>query len=403
MSRYVLVLGLILVLSVGSCSAQKTFAVMPQQFAFCPQHVDALYCFIPLFGLRNFNNETGAELSFQTEGGLRINTLLGIETSTLPLPSPAAGVAFVFNPKMGTFVASRESFGPILSDRAETLGNHLLHVAFTYQHFGFESLDGLPLNQLLQPKDPFGLLESMTLRVDQFTAFLTYGVTSRIDVSAAFPVRTVHITANGAAFGGSAVPVPDSEAAGSSGISDITLRAKANLWKRESGGLSIAADVRTPTGEPLKFLGSGAIGVKPLLIGSWGKTFHHLYIGPHVNVGYQWNGTSILGGALLGEEGRLPRVFSYAAGTELGVHKRATFTLDFTGQHLFSADRSYVFSPGTSSVAITTNSITLDDASIGAKVNPFGTLLLTGNLGVRLDNGGLRARLIPLVGVSYTF
>ncbi len=55
---------------------------------------------------------------------LQINGLLGIETSTLALPSPAAGVAFVFDPATGTSLPSRESFGPILSDRAETLGNH---------------------------------------------------------------------------------------------------------------------------------------------------------------------------------------------------------------------------------------------------------------------------------------
>jgi hypothetical protein len=400
--RWVVAIPIVLFLF-ATANAQKTYPVTGQQFAFCPEHADALYCFLPLFGLHNVVN-AGFLVSVQGQRLLDLNNLLGTETATLALPSPAAGVSFTFDPAVGTFLPSRESLGPILSDRAETLGAHRLDVAFTYQHFGFESLDGIPLHQLNA-----GLAQSVALRVDEFTTFLTYGLTKRIDVSAAFPVRTVHISGSGFAL--SATPpfpaIPGhSEAAGSSGMSDITLRAKAAIWKTEHGGLGLGLDVRTPTGEPLSFLGSGAFGAKPFLIASWGKSFHHVYLGPHLNVGYQWNGSSLLGGPLLGEEGRLPRVFSYAVGTEVGVIKRATMTLDLIGERLFNADRSsYVFNKviDPTSVVITTRSINMKDGSVGAKVNPWRTLLLTGNLGVRLDRSGLRARLIPLGGVSYTF
>lgn len=387
----------------ATADAQKTYPVTPQQFTFCPQNADALYCFLPLFGLRNAIN-AGISFSLQEAKTLRLNSLLGIESSTLALPSPAAGFTLTFDPTLGTFIPSSESLGPILSDRAETLGARRLYVAFTYQHFGFESLDGIPLHQLNDV-----LARSVTLRVDEFTTFLTYGLTKRIDVSAAFPVRTVRISANGLGFGVSGTtvtgPFPTSEAEGSSGLSDIILRAKATAWKSEHGGIGIGLDVRTPTGEPLNFLGSGAFGAKPFLIGSWGRSFHGVYIGPHLNVGYEWNGKSLLGGPLLGEEGRLPRMLSYAAGTEVGITKRATMTLDLTGERLFNADRSYLFNRFSqpTSVLITTRSINMKDGSVGAKVNPWGTLLLTGNLGFRLDRSGLRARLIPLGGVSYTF
>jgi hypothetical protein len=392
----------ILCLLLGTANAQKTYPVTPQQFEFCPEHADALYCFLPLFGFHQALNE-GIIFSLEESKTLRLNSLLGIETSTLPLPSPAGGVSFIFDPALGTFLPSRESLGPILSDRAETIGAHRLYASFTYQHFGFESLDGVPLHQLNDV-----LARSVALRVDEFTTFLTYGLTKRIDVSAAFPVRTVHIAANGIGFavsGSIVTEIPDSESAGSSGLSDITLRAKATLWQSEHGGVGIGLDVRTPTGQPLNFLGSGAFGAKPFLIGSWGKRFHHVYLGPHVNVGYQWNGSSLLGGPLLGEEGRLPRVLSYAVGTEVGIEKRTTLTLDLIGQTLFNADRSYLFNQfnNPTSVMITTRSINMKDGSVGAKVNPWRTLLLTGNLGVRLDRSGLRARLIPLGGVSYSF
>jgi hypothetical protein len=392
----------ILCLLLGTANAQKTYPVTSQQFAFCPEHADALYCFLPLFGFHQALNQ-GIIFSLEESKTLRLNSLLGIETSTLALPSSAGGVSFVFDPVLGTILPSRESLGPILSDRAETIGAHRLYMGFTYQHFGFESLDGIPLHELNDV-----LARSVALRVDEFTTFLTYGLTKRIDVSAAFPVRTVHIAANGIGFaisGNTVTQVPDSEAAGSSGLSDITLRAKATLWQSEHGGIGIGLDVRTPTGQPLNLLGSGAFGAKPFLIGSWGKRFHHVYLGPHLNVGYQWNGSSLLGGPLLGEEGRLPRVFSYAVGTEVGIEKRTTLTLDLIGQRLFNADRAYVFNQfeGPTSVVITTRSINMKDGSVGAKINPWRTLLLTGNLAVRLDRSGLRARLIPLGGVSYSF
>jgi hypothetical protein len=43
------------------------------------------------------------------------------------------------------------------------------------------------------------------------------------------------------------------------------------------------------------------------------------------------------------------------------------------------------------------------DGAIGAKFRPFRNLIITGNLLVKLDQGGLRSRTIPLAGLSYTF
>jgi len=435
----------ILFLLLGTANAQKTYP--STGFGFCPQHADSLYCFLPLFGLHDYLNfppfpVNGVPLSLppgsvQTNLTLRVDSLLGIETSTRALPSPAAGISLTYDPMLGTFIPSTESLGPILSERAETLGAHRLNLAFIYQHFGFEELDGQPLNSVgeLNAKNLGGLLAtSVALRVDEFTTFITYGLSKRIDVSVAFPIRTVHISATGQSvnpsasfvFNGAQLPCallvaegfsvlsslvtkfpacfsPDSESRGSSGLSDITFRAKATLVQSEHGGLGLGLDVRTPTGQPLNFLGSGAFGARPFLIGSWGMRFHHLYLGPHLNVGYQWNGSSLLGGVLLGEEGRLPHVLSYAVGSEIGITKKATMTLDLVGERLFSADRNYEFSSASDTVLVTTHSINMKDGSVGAKVNPWRTLLLIGNLGVRLDRSGLRARLIPLAGVSYSF
>lgn len=429
--RWLFAISIVLLL-LRTASAQKTYSTS-QSFGFCPQHADSLYCFLPLFGLHDYLNlESFQAYSVQTNLNLRLDSLLGIETSTRPLPSPAAGISLTFDPMLGTFIPSSESLGPILSDRAETIGAHRLNLGFIYQHFGFEELDGQPLNSVgfFNSKSFLGgyFADSIALRVDEFTTFVTYGLTKRIDISAAFPVRTVHISGSGLklnsnldcavlfdiyGIGTQALRtlltsdpgcfLVDHESEEASGLSDITFRAKATLLQSEHGGLGIGLDVRTPTGQPLNFLGSGAFGARPFLIGSWGKRFHRVYLAPHLNVGYQWNGSSLLGGVLLGDEGRLPHVLSYAVGSEVGVTKKATITLDLVGERLFSADRKYDFFGNTNTVVVTTHSINMKDGSVGVKINPWRTLLLTGNLEDRLDRSGLRARLIPLAGASYTF
>jgi len=45
----------------------------------------------------------------------------------------------------------------------------------------------------------------------------------------------------------------------------------------------------------------------------------------------------------------------------------------------------------------------MNDLAVGAKYSLHGNLLLTGNVQFKLDDGGLRTKIVPLVGISYTF
>ena len=63
----------------------------------------------------------------------------------VPLPSPASGFTYKFDSATGTFVRSTNSFGPILSDRAETIGRGRLAFGFSHQFFSFDHLDGVRL------------------------------------------------------------------------------------------------------------------------------------------------------------------------------------------------------------------------------------------------------------------
>jgi hypothetical protein len=98
-----------------------------------------------------------------------------------------------------------------------------------------------------------------------------------------------------------------------------------------------------------------------------------------------------------------------------------TASFDLYGQRLFSSpqltrtrftDKGACLtipctqvSPGTThpDVTGTTADLDLEDASVGVKLRPFGKLVFSGNALIKLNDHGLRARVVPLVGLGYTF
>jgi hypothetical protein len=64
-----------------------------------------------------------------------------------------------------------------------------------------------------------------------------------------------------------------------------------------------------------------------------------------------------------------------------------------------------VYTPGTThpDVAQKIADVNITNASLGLKLRAFSKLVITGNVLLKLDDGGLRSRAVPLVGVSYSF
>src|SRR5438874_12877976 len=58
---------------------------------------------------------------FQTNFS-QFSTALVSQFVTVPLPSPASGFTFQLDPTVGVFQRTTQSFGPILAERAETIG-----------------------------------------------------------------------------------------------------------------------------------------------------------------------------------------------------------------------------------------------------------------------------------------
>jgi hypothetical protein len=202
----------------------------------------------------------------------------------------------------------------------------------------------------------------------------------------------------------------NSQAEEATGIGDVVVAVKATIWKMKHAGFALGGELRLPSGDAQNFLGSGTIGVKPFAAFTYSGR-----VSPHFNVGYQANGNTELVVTSAGNKGGLPNRLIYSGGADWRLTRRLTIAADVLAQRVFQAPEAKIvqnfapfpranpgfqISPTTVSSSGTYNRT---DGSIGLKLKPWGGLLLTGNLLVKLDQGGLRSRIAPLVGASYTF
>ena len=178
---------------------------------------------------------------------------------------------------------------------------------------------------------------------------------------------------------------------------------------RADKGLSVAAalGVRVPTGDEENLQGTGAFGVRPVLMVS----YSHGRFGAHVNGSYQWNGDSTLAGDVLtGEKGSLPAVARFSAGADFGVSKQATFSLDLLGTRSADAVRlspsTYTALDGVTkfpSIDFTAAGTTALDLALGGKFNIAGKLLLDASAVWSLKNTGLRDNFVTVLALEYSF
>ena len=137
---------------------------------------------------------------------VQFGTALASRLVSIPLPSPASGFTYEFDPSLGVFSRTTDSFGPILAERADTIGENRLSVGFAFQRFTFDTIENLDLNSVpaVFTHDGFELRggrddvvttrNAIDARVSQATAFLTYGVTNRLDVSIGVPIINTSLT-----------------------------------------------------------------------------------------------------------------------------------------------------------------------------------------------------------------
>ena len=440
MRLFRLVLAILLFLAVGRANAQPYVLASPVQ------HLATI--FTDLYGPEGLKVDSLATLPGEQPHTAHFNsdfqsncsqfgTALVSQFVSLPLPSPTSGFTYEFDPSLGIFQRTTRSFGPILADRADTLGARRVSLGFAFQRFTFDSIEGLDLNDVPAVfthdnaalrggrEDVVTTSNQIHASVNQSTVYLTMGVTEHFDVSLAVPFITnsleVVSTATIQRLGttnplthfyrqsdGEVGDMRVFEAHGaSSGVGDLMIRMKHTLRKTATSGMAAGLDLRVPSGDAMNLLGTGTAGVQPFAI--WSGTFGQL--SPHVNVSYRWNGSSVLAGnPETGVSGDFPDNFGYAVGAEIGATPRLTMAFDLIGRYTVDAERlqQEVFHAldGHSTfpnIAFTHDSFNSLSGTTGVKAMIADRLLVTGNVLFSLDEHGVRDRVTPLVGVEYSF
>jgi hypothetical protein len=375
-----------------------------------------------------------------------LNRSIATQLSTFPITSSSGGFTFTFDPALGVFNRSTETFGPVFSERPLTSGKGkfsvgVTHTISTYDKFeGNDLRDGemkLYLTHLdtnndhtsLAPWFEGDVIESdlfIELENDTTVLFANYGVTDRFDVGVAIPYLKVDLNARIATgiqrlatgadpfiihqFNDGTTTRDFVESGNAEGVGDVLVRGKYSLVAKPGAGLAAAVDVRLPTGDDEDLLGSGGTQTKVFLIGALRPSRR---FAPRATAGYVFSSG---GSDLIGD---LPNEIDYSAGFDAGLHSRVTLTADFLGRTILDAtrvelqNRVLVNSLRTNPAARietqvttpvpTTGNLNLWLGSVGVKVNPVGRLLLVGNVLFALGNDGLQDEVTPVFGIDYTF
>lgn len=384
----------------------------------------------------HFNNAFQAEFT-------QFNISLASQLAAVPLPSPASGFTYSLDSSLGVMKRSTQSFGPIYTERADTIGKNKFSLGVNYQRFTFDTLEGMGLGSVpavfthdsaptAPPvngrSDVVATMNSIGISVDQATALFSFGILDRLDLSLAVPLvrvdmsvvsdATIHrigTAGSPATHFFSSATTPGSfgttktfaQSGSASGIGDLVVRLKGNAIKSGHAGLALGADVRIPTGDELKLLGSGAAAVKPFLAFSVAAG----RAAPHINLGYAWNGKSVLAGNVLtGEKKSLPNEFVWAVGLDWGVFERMTVAMDVLGRRVIDSPRlqssTFASIDGTTTlpdIKFGTGSFDVVNGSFGLKINAAGKLLFDLNVLFKLNDAGLRDKVTPFVGLEYSF
>jgi hypothetical protein len=367
----------------------------------------------------------------------QFNGALLASLTTFPLGSSSGGFVFEGDPALGDFRPASRSFGPTFAERALTSGRGNFNFGFTFQAARYQSFEGKDLEsdgpkfylQHIDSANPGSfpdpayegdLVEaqvSLDIKTDTTAFLFNYGLTDRWDVGAALPIVHVSLDAgvfarvDRAATGTTPIHVfpgsnPDSSSQTTSGsatgIGDIVLRTKYRVVKGAGGGLAAGLDLRVPSGNEEDLLGLGTTQARFLLIGSteMGR------IGPHFNVSYAVAGDSSL------QDVDIPNEFGYTFGLD-AVAGKATLAFDIIGRTLIDAgrfgDTSRTF-PLLGGGTVTRNEFARRDGNLnqvlgaaGIKFPVMEKLLITANALFSINDAGLKAKFIPVIGFEYVF
>jgi hypothetical protein len=388
----------------------------------------------------HFRSQANAQATLR-----QLNAGIAAQLATFPIGSSSGGFTYTFDETLGVYNRTTQSFGPIFAERPLTLGKNKFALAVNYQHASWDRFEGrdlsggeLPLYLTHEDTNRDGgslnlffegdIIKSdlaIDLKTDTTVLLASYGVSGRLDVGVAVPFLSIDMNANVTATidniattttpgiihqfdqnGAQSHVYPESGHA--SGIGDVLLRTKWNLYRGASASAALGGDLRMPTGDEADLLGSGATQFKlwGVIGGSPGR------FSPRASFGYTFSS----GGSEF--TGDLPDELNYTAGFDVAVHPRLTIAADFVGRTLLDAERlvvedhTYQFtqrndptvrSATRQQLGSKVGNMGLYLASVGFKLNPVGRLLIVGNVLISMGDGGLQSEVTPVFGLDYSF
>lgn len=337
----------------------------------------------------------------------RLNQQIAAEAGGFPFSSSIGGFSFEFDPTLGDFVSTTKTLGPLIAERAATLGKGRFNANFSYTYlqyseFGGESLDnfevvarhdadivGFPdvLEQF--ERETVGIDMDIDISVQILALAATYGLTDRLDAGLLLPYALVDMDVRSMArviespantlfpqvhtFDGGPEMPSDRADGSASGLGDVVLRAKYQVSTNEKMHIAAAALVQLGTGDADNFLGTGEMALRPFLVFS--RTLGR-NITQHLNIGYEFN---------LDRNER--SALEYALGFDAG-NSRYTLAGELLGSHESNGD-------GIGDDIV--------DTAWGLKWNPQGRLLVGLNTRFPLNDAGLRSNFTSTLNLAYEF
>ena len=332
-----------------------------------------------------------------------VSKLLLAELATLPPSLSSIGLAYRFNPTLGTVERASASFGSFFTERSLTAGRGQSAIGVSVRTTTYRRLDGRDLrdgtflttaNQFRDETQPFDeetLTLDLTSRVFTFTG--TFGVTNRLDVSAAVPLVSLSLTGERVNTYRGTRQVQAAADASTRGLGDVAIRAKYALANRPAGGVAIAGELRLPTGRKEDLLGTGETAFSALVIGSAERG----PLGVHGNV-------SLSGGGLSNE-------VAYRGALCYSASDRVTLIGELVGRRFADAGQitaariPHPTIAGVDTIRLISEdtSLTSTSAVVGAKWNVARTWILSGHVLLPISEGGLRSGPVTLIGLDYAF
>jgi hypothetical protein len=332
-----------------------------------------------------------------------VTSLLAAELATLPPSLSSVGFTYRLNESLGTVERASASFGSFFTERSLTAGRGQGAIGVNLRFASYQRLDGRNLRdgQFLttgnkfrdeaQPFDEERLTLDLESRVLTFTG--SFGLTDRLDLSAAVPLVTLSMT--GSRFNtyrGSRQPQAAADAT-TTGLGDVAVRAKYAVVANRSGGVAFAGELRLPTGAEENLLGAGKAAFAAVVIASTEQG----------RLGVEGN-VSLAGGGLSNE-------VAYRGAVCLAATDRVTVVGEFVGRRLADVGRIVEMrGPHPSYAGVDTIRLVAEDASlstgafvIGAKWNVTGTWILAGHTLFPMTERGLRSGVVTRVGLDYAF